>query len=105
MGKPMSKKLYLVLFATGLLPAAAAAETSIREAKSTMIIPSSDTDLAPVTGTTPPRLRRTDEEQPGNEMAHAAMFGDGITGLYFSMATDLTRVTGTPNRAPDRVQL
>src|SRR5678816_3263236 len=100
----MTKKLHLVMFAvTGLLPVVASGD--IREAKTTMVIPSSDTDLAPVTATTPPRLKRTDEEQPGNEMAHAAMFGDGKTGLYFAMATDLTKVVGTPTPAPDRVQL
>ncbi len=39
------------------------------------------TDLAPVGGT-PVRLRRTDEEQPGNEMPSAAMFKNK-KGLYF----------------------
>ena len=93
------KKLQLAMFAvTGLLPAAAQAD--IRAGQTTKVIASSATDLAPVTGTTPPRLRRTDEEQPGNEMVHAAMFGDGKTGLYFSMSTDLN---GT--RATDRIQL
>ncbi len=95
----MIKKLQIAMFAvTGLLPAVAHSE--IRQPITTKVLASSATDTAPVTNTDPPRLRRTDEEQPGNEMPKAAMFGDGQTGLYFSMSTDLN---GT--RAQDRMQL
>jgi len=95
----MNKKLHLAMLSVaGLLPAVAQAD--IRAAQTTKILASSATDLAPVTGTTPPRLRRTDEEQPGNEMVHTAMFGDGKSGLLFSMNTDLNGV-----RANHRIQL
>jgi uncharacterized protein (TIGR03382 family) len=95
----MIKKLPLaMLAATGLLPAAAQADT--RSGHITKVVASSATDLAPVTKTTPPRLRRTDEEQPGLEMAKTAMFGDGKSGLYFVMATDLDGV-----RPQHRMQL
>jgi len=43
-------------------------------------------DLAPTTGT-PARLRRTDEEQPGKEMMHLALFGDGKSGLAVMMSS------------------
>lgn len=96
----MNKKLSLAMFAaaTGLLPSVASAD--LRSATITMMNASSATDTAPVTNTNPPRLRRTDEEQPGNEMPKAAMFGDGKTGIYFVMSTDLNGVK--PNR---RMQL
>lgn len=95
----MIKKLQVAMFAvTGLLPAAASAD--IRAPKVTKIVVSPTTDTAPVTNSNPPRLRRTDEEQPGAEMVKAAMFGDGKTGLYVGMFTELNGVR--PNR---RVQL
>ncbi len=95
----MIKKLQVAMFAvTGLLPAVASAD--IRAPKVTKITASPTTDLARVTNTNPPRLRKTDEHQPGMEMAHAATFGDGKSGLYFVMATELNGVR--PNR---RVQL
>jgi MYXO-CTERM domain-containing protein len=86
-----NRKLTVAMFAvTGLLPVAANAD--VRAPVVTKMIASSPTDFAPITqvsGTTPGRLRRTDQEQPGNEMAHFAMFGDGTSGLLFSMNTDL----------------
>jgi MYXO-CTERM domain-containing protein len=104
-----NRKLTVAMFAvTGLLPAAAQAE--VRAPQVTKIIASSPTDFAPITqpnGTTPGRLRRTDEEQPGNEMAHLAMFADGIHGLMFSMNTDLVDPAAptVSHRANDRIQL
>ena len=91
----MINKLQVAMFAlTGLLlPAGAQAE--VRAPISTMMNKSSATDLAPVTQTTPPRLKRTDEEQPGNEMPTVTMFGDGKTGLFFTMSTDLNGVKPT----------
>jgi len=50
----------------------------------TEILSPSESDLAPVTGN-PPRLRRTDQEQPGAEMSHLAFFAGNKTGLYFEM--------------------
>ena len=95
----MKNKLPLAMFCvTGLLPVAAHAD--IRSAAITKVNASSATDLAPVTQTTPPRLKRTDEEQPGNEMPKLAMFGDGTSGLYFVMSTDLNGV-----KANRRIQL
>jgi len=104
-----NRKLTVAMFAvTGLLPAAAQAE--VRAPQVTKMIASSPTDFAPITtanGTTPGRLRRTDEEQPGNEMAHLAMFADGIHGLMFSMNTDLVDPAAptVSHRANDRIQL
>ena len=105
-----NRKLTVAMFAvTGLLPAAAA-QAEVRAPQVTKIIASSPTDFAPITtpnGTTPGRLRRTDEEQPGNEMAHLAMFADGIHGLMFSMNTDLVDPAAptVSHRANDRIQL
>jgi len=104
-----NRKLTVAMFAvTGLLPAAAQAE--VRAPQVTKVIASSPSDFAPITapnGTTPGRLRRTDEEQPGNEMAHLAMFKDGIHGLMFSMNTDLVDPAAptVSHRANDRIQL
>src|SRR5690606_22477545 len=83
---------------TGLLPAAASAD--IRAPKVSKVLASPTTDLARVTNTNPPRLRKTDEAQAGAEMPKATMFGDGKTGLYFVMATELNGV-----RANRRMQL
>ena len=95
----MIKKLQIAMFAvTGLLPAAASAD--IRAPKTTKVAVSPINDTAPVTGTTPPRLRRTDEEQAGFEMSKTGMFGDGKSGLYFAMATELNGV-----RANNKMQL
>jgi uncharacterized protein (TIGR03382 family) len=105
-----NRKLTVAMFAvTGLLPAAAA-NAEVRAPQVTKVIASSPTDFAPITspnGTTPGRLRRTDEEQPGNEMAHLAMFADGIHGLMFSMNTDLVDPAAptVSHRANDRIQL
>lgn len=104
-----NRKLTVAMFAvTGLLPAAAQAE--VRAPQVTKMIASSPTDFAPITNataTSPGRLRRTDEEQPGNEMAHLAMFADGIHGLMFSMNTDLVDPAAptVSHRANDRIQL
>jgi uncharacterized protein (TIGR03382 family) len=95
----MIKKLQIAMFAvTGLLPAAASAD--IRAPKTTKIAASPINDTAPVTNTNPPRLRRTDEEQAGFEMSKTGMFGDGKSGLYFAMATELNGV-----RANNKMQL
>jgi MYXO-CTERM domain-containing protein len=82
------KKL-LMFAAAGLLavPATnAQAEVGTAEVSTMIVAPLND--KAPVSGN-PARLRRTDEEQPGNEMAKFAMFADNKKGLYVSMATEL----------------
>lgn len=106
-------KIHLAMFTAGLalLPAVADAGNA-RIPQQTKVIGSSPTDFAPITAPNtatgaPGRLRRTDEEQPGQEMAHLAMFGDGVHGLLFSMSTDLVdpaapTVSHKPN---DRIQL
>lgn len=92
------KKL-LMFAAAGLLAPATEALAEVGTAQTATMVPSPLNDLAPVSGT-PARLRRTDEEQPGNEMAHVAMFGDGKKGLYVVMSTELN---GQP--ATHRMQL
>jgi uncharacterized protein (TIGR03382 family) len=80
--------------AAALLPTAT--ETQAAPKGATVINPASLTDTAPVGGT-PVRLKRTDEEQPGNEMPAAAIFGK--KGLYFVATTELNGV-----RANRRIQ-
>ncbi|MGE3544790.1 MAG: MYXO-CTERM sorting domain-containing protein [Kofleriaceae bacterium] len=94
------KKL-LMLAVAGVLPAAfeGDANADVRTATTTKVIPAPLNDKAPVSGT-PARLRRTNEEQPGNEMPTLAFFKDGKSGLYFSMNTELN---GT--QANHRMQL
>lgn len=88
------KKL-MMFAATGLLmPALATAEGQI-----STFVKSPTLDKAQVSGT-PARLRRQDEQQPGNEMSVAAMFKDGKSGLAFAMTTELNGV-----RAQHRMQL
>jgi hypothetical protein len=83
----MSKKLQVAMFAaSGLLSLGGLASADVGAAQVTKLVGPSTNDLAPTTGN-PPRLRRTDEEQPGKEMAHLSFFGDGKTGLYFVMSS------------------
>src|SRR5882672_3447638 len=90
----ITRKLPVAIVLTGLTLVADAGNP--RTSVPTKIIGSSPTNFAPITAadpsTTPPtpgRLRRTDENQPGNEMAHLAFFKDGKSGLFFSASTDL----------------
>src|SRR5258705_425554 len=106
--KPMTNQKLLMFAVAGMLApvANAAADSSLRAPVTTMVIPHPVVDKAPVTGT-PARLRRTNEEQPGNEMATYAMFADGKSGLYFAMTTELPGVNpADPVRgANHRIQL
>jgi len=107
----ITTKIQLAMFSTGiaLIPSIADAGND-RLPQQTKMIASSPTDFAPITAPNngaPGRLRRTDEEQPGQEMAHFAMFADGVHGLFVSMSTDLVdpaapTVSHKPN---DRIQL
>ncbi len=101
------KKL-LMFAASGLLApmAVTPAHAEVGSSTQTLMFPSPVNDKAPVSGT-PTRLRRTDEEQPGNEMPTMAMFADGINGLYFSMNTELppTAPGGAVRPATHRMQL
>ncbi|MBL9016051.1 MAG: hypothetical protein JNL83_17820 [Myxococcales bacterium] len=93
------KKL-LMFAAAGLLAVPAThAQAEVGTAEVSTMVAAPVNDLAPVSGT-PARLRRTDEEQPGNEMAKFAMFADNKKGLFVSMATELN---GQP--ATHRMQL
>jgi MYXO-CTERM domain-containing protein len=120
MGSAIMKNLSIALFAlTGLVPAVSQAD--VRAPVVSVAIHSSPTDFAPITspqGTTPGRLRRTDQEQPGEEMAHLTFFTDSTTGkvvtdptkysgLLFSMTTDLVDPAAptVSHLANDRIQL
>ena len=108
----INRKLHVAMFAVTGLSLPAVAQADVRDPQVTKILASSPTDFAPITDANngAARLRRTDEEQPGNEMAHVAFFADGIHGLYFDMNTDIvdpscTAGTACSNRANDRIQL
>jgi uncharacterized membrane protein YgcG len=103
----------LVMFAVaGVAPAVyGVVHAESQGAAVSAIVPAPVKDLAPVTpatSTTPARLRRTDQEQPGNEMPAFAFFtnadGTKTKGLYFAMTTEL-QVNGTSVGATDRIQL
>src|ERR1044071_5223328 len=98
----MTNKQLLMFAVAGLLAPAAyegVANAEVRGSTVSVAVPAPVNDKAPVTGN-PPRLRRTDQEQAGNEMTAFALFGDGKNGLYFAMTTELN---GT--RAPNNMQL
>ena len=102
----MNNKKLLMFAVAGLLAPAAyegAAKAEVHGSNVSIAVPAPTNDKAPVTGT-PPRLRRTDQEQPGNEMTAFAFFNDGINGLFFSMSTELTTTAGI-QPAPNRIQL
>ena len=85
-----NRKLHVLMYAVAGLTVPAIASADIGAPTKTMLIPASKTDLAP---TTNGRLRRTDQEQPGNEMAHLSM-ATATKGFYFSMSTDIGGVPG-----------
>ncbi len=87
----MTTKNQLFMFAmagAALLPAA---DTNAAPKGARVMNPASLTDLAPVGGT-PVRLRRTDEEQPGNEMPSVAIFPNSKKGLYFVATGELNGI-------------
>jgi uncharacterized protein (TIGR03382 family) len=104
----MTNKQLLMFAVAGLLAPAAyegVASAEVHNSQITVAIPAPKNDLAPTntvqTADGPvQRLRRTDQEQPGNEMTAFAMFGDGKNGLYFAMTTELNGA-----RAQDNIQL
>src|SRR5688572_6340535 len=95
----MTNMKKLLMFAVAGLLAPTAANAEVGTAATIKVLAAPINDKAPVSGT-PARLRRTNEEQPGNEMPALAMFGDGKSGLYFSMNTELNGVA-----AKHRMQL
>jgi len=98
----MSNSKLLMFAVAGLLAPATyegVASAEVHSSTVTIAVPAPLNDKAPVTGN-PPRLRRTDQEQPGNEMTAFSLFGDGKNGLFFAMTTELN---GT--RAADNIQL
>src|ERR1043165_5817887 len=110
----MNKKLFIAMSAAAAgLTTPVVAHAEVKASAKTMILASSPTDFAPITGNAtaekPARLRRTDEEQPGNEMAHAAFFKGAFAkqGLYFSMSTDMVDPAAptVSHAATDRIQL
>jgi uncharacterized protein (TIGR03382 family) len=104
----MTNKKLLMFAVAGLLAPAAyegVANAEVHNAAVTVAVPAPKTDTAPTntvqTADGPvQRLRRTDQEQAGNEMTAFSMFGNGTDGLYFSMTTELNGV-----RAPNKMQL
>ncbi|TMQ04693.1 MAG: hypothetical protein E6J91_42825, partial [Deltaproteobacteria bacterium] len=96
-----NKKLLMFAVAGILVPSAyeRIASAEVHGSAVTVVVPEPKNDTAPVTGN-PPRLRRTDQEQPNAEMPAFALFGDGKSGLHFAMVTELNGV-----RAPNAVQL
>ncbi len=107
----MNNKTLVMFAVAGVVPALyGVANAESQGAVVSAIVPAPVKDLAPVTpatSTTPARLRRTDQEQPGNEMPAFAFFGpDGkqTQGLYFAMTTEL-QVNGTSVPAKNRIQL
>jgi MYXO-CTERM domain-containing protein len=85
----MTKKLMMFAVAGLLTPLASyegTADAEIKSATFSEVIPAPTTRRAPISNG---RLRRTNEFQPGNEMATLAFFDDGINGLYFVMGGEL----------------
>jgi uncharacterized protein (TIGR03382 family) len=99
------KKL-LMFAATGLLAplSVETAHAEIGAPVTKLIVPSPTNDTAPINNG---RLRRTDEEQPGNEMPTAGFFAGNKEGLYFAMTTELPATTtgGAVRPARHRMQL
>ena len=107
-----TRTLYLAMLAAASgIAVPATSFAGVKAATITEMLTASPTDKAPVTGTTPARLRRTKDEQPGNEMCHVAFFAGNKAGQMFCMTTDLAYIdpaTGTVKSnglAPDRIQL
>lgn len=102
----MTTKKLLMFAAAGLLtPVAMQGAAEAGRTTITKIVPAPVQDTAPVSNG---RLRRTNEEQVGNEMGTFVCLGALKTKcLYFSMTTELppTVVGGPVRRANDRVQL
>lgn len=104
----MTDKKLLMFAVAGLLAPAAyegVANAEVHNSQVTVAVPAPKNDTAPTntvqTADGPvQRLRRTDQEQAGNEMTAFALFGDGKNGLYFSMTTELNGV-----RAQNNMQL
>ena len=106
-----NKQLLMFAAATVLAPAAyegtAGAENFTNQVST--VIPAPVKDTAPTntvqTADGPiQKLRRTDQEQAGNEMESFALFGDGKTGFVFAVTTELQGPNG-PISAPNKVQL
>ena len=109
----MNTKLFIAMSAAAAgLTTPVVAHAEVKASTKTMIMASSPTNFAPITTATadkPGRLRRTDENQPGQEMSHVAFFtgANAKKGFYFSMATDLVDPAAptVSHRATDRIQL
>ena len=84
----------LLMFAVAGLLTPATASAEIKTATTVKVLAAPTNDTAPVSGT-PARLRRTNEEQAGNEMSALAFFKDGKRGLMFTMSTELGGVAAT----------
>jgi MYXO-CTERM domain-containing protein len=82
------KNLHLMMLAAAGLLTPTVAQAEINRVTQAKMFPSPTNDVAPVSGT-PARLRRTNEEQPGNENAVFALAPDAKSGVFFSQLTEL----------------
>ena len=104
----MTNKKLLMFAVAGLLAPVAVegvATAEVHNSQVTVAVPAPTKDTAPTntvqTADGPvQRLKRTDQEQAGNEMPAFALFADGKTGFYFSMTSELNGVA-----AQNRMQL
>lgn len=82
-----TRKIQVALFAVAGLFGSGVASADVGAAQVTKLLGSSTLDLAPVTNSTPARLRRDRNNQPGYEQPAVAMFtdpdGKQTHGLYF----------------------
>jgi uncharacterized protein (TIGR03382 family) len=102
-----NKKLLMFAVAGLLTPAAyeGVANAEVHGSQITIAVPAPKNDTAPTNTVNTPagavkRLRRTDQEQPGNEMTAFSLFANGKDGLFFSMSTELNGV-----RAANAIQM
>jgi hypothetical protein len=101
----MTTKTLLMFATTSLLtPVALEGVAEAGRTTTSVMIPRPAQDTAPVANG---RLRRTNEEQAGNEMPTVLLNKTGTKGYYFAMTTELPPTTagGPVRRATDRVQL
>ncbi|HET7501072.1 MAG TPA: MYXO-CTERM sorting domain-containing protein [Kofleriaceae bacterium] len=97
-----NKQLLMFAVAGFLAPAASVsvANAEVHNSQVTVAVPAPTKDTAPtntVQTTDGPvqRLKRTDQEQAGNEMTAFSLFGDGKNGLFFAMTTELNGAGAT----------
>src|SRR5262245_5637688 len=88
---PMTNKKLLMFAVAGaaLVPSTFEVAQAAPPLNMRVINPAPVNDVAPIGGSPMPRLKRTDEEQPGNEMASVWFPPGSKKGLYFVATTEL----------------